>query len=147
MSAAATKQVHGKGRLVSPVLVFASPPKGNKKTDYGDYQVYFRTAAGFAGPGHETGTIRVDDAISYGSDDLSHAGGGKPSGRCYRWAVVTTRKLSPKLTKKEAGDNVTVRLHAYHTALQVRKVKMLGWYPEGGYAAAKKAVAKIGCRL
>ena len=143
MSAAAAKQVQGKGRLLAPVLVFASPPKGEKGTAEGLYGVYFRTAAGFAGPGHPPGTMEVDDAISQESEVVAHYGGGRPSGRCYGWAVWTTRKLSPKLTKKHAGDTVTVRFHAYHTALQVRKVTMRATPTRT--SSWKKAVAKIGC--
>lgn len=148
VSAGTSKAVHGKGRLLSQMLVFADPPDGKKeKPAFYRYHVYFRTAGAFATSGHSAGPLEVDDAISQEADAVAHLGGGKPRGRCYAWTILTTRRLSPKVTKKQAGDTVTVRLDAYKTAVQVRKnVKMDAWPRKlNNDPAVKKAVRKIGC--
>jgi len=143
---AATKQAHGKGRLLAPVLVFFTPAKGNKKSQTAYYHVYFRTAAGIAGPGHMPGSIRVDDVADDDSELLSALGAGSPSGRCYRWTLMTTPKYSPKLTRKKVGDTVAVRLRLYDTDLQVRRARLRDWTSRSnGDPGVKKAIRKIGC--
>jgi hypothetical protein len=146
-SAATTKHVHGKGRLLSPVLVFASLPDGKEKPAFYQYHVYFRTAGAFATSGHSAGSLEVDDAIGREADDVAHLGAGTPRGRCYSWTIVTLRKLSSKVTKKRAGDTVTVRLDAYKTAKQVRRNVRMGAWPRKANLdpAVEKAVRGIGC--
>jgi len=146
----ASHRAYGKGRLLSPVLVFATPPAKKDEYPAWTYHVYFRTEGAFSkrrGDGsHDPGTMKLDDASGYPDEDLSIHGGGKPRGRCYEWFIAATRKDQPRITRKQIGDRVHVQLRLHATSPQARTVRLGAWPTRPSeWPSVRRAVKKIGC--
>ncbi len=146
----ASDRAYGKGRLLAPVLVFASAPAKKDKFPAWTYHVYFRTAGAFSkliGDGsHDPGTMKLDDAIGDPGEDFFVLGGGKPHGRCYEWFIAATRKGQPRITKKQIGDRVHVQLRLHATTPQARTVRLGAWPTRPSqWPSVRRAIKKIGC--
>ena len=109
--------VDGPGRLATYPLVYRLP--SDFSTDYGHYQVFFRTRGSFLGSDRSgesrAGRVRIEDSLM-GEEGF----GGLNSKRCWTFQVADTARLD----RKRIGDKVRVRFDLRRTGPETRTVTL-----------------------